>query len=227
MNQYTRHRNTIRLWQLISPSFPVGMFAWSQGLEYAVEAEWISNEEQALQWIQGNLSNNIAYLDTPLLQKMCHAWRVQDNQSIEYWSHFLLAARESSELVNEDVQLGRALAKVLIELNIDEAQRWLEFESLNYLMMFSLAVTHWHIPTDEAVRGYLWGWAENQVIAAIKLVPLGHLAGQRVLSALIDSIEVAARKSKKIDSEQIGKSFPMIGIGSAKHETQYTRLFRS
>ena len=217
----------VRLWQLISPSLPVGMFAWSQGLEYAVEARWVRNADQVRQWIEAQLVDNVGCLDAPLLLRFASAWQAQDQAALEYWSQFLYAAREASELNTEDQQLGRALGRVLVELGIDRAGEWVQYDRVSYLLLFSLAVRHWQIPLPQALMAYLWGWTENQVMAAIKLVPLGHMAGQRILSGLVETIQRVAGRAPRLDDTQIGQSWPGFGIACARHETQYSRLFRS
>ena len=217
----------IRLWQLISPSLPVGMFAWSQGLEYAVEARWVRDADQVQQWIEAQLVDNVGCLDAPLLLRFASAWQAQDQAALEYWSQFLYAAREASELNTEDQQLGRALGRVLVELGIGRAGEWVQYDRVSYLLLFSLAVSHWQIPLPQALMAYLWGWTENQVMAAIKLVPLGHMAGQRMLSGLVETIQRVAARAPQLDDTQIGRSWPGFGIACARHETQYSRLFRS
>ncbi len=217
----------IRLWQLISPSLPVGMFAWSQGLEYAVDARWLRDEEQVRQWLEAQLVHNIGCLDAPLLLRFASAWQSGDDAALESWSQFLYAAREASELNTEDRQLGHALGRVLVELEVDRAEAWLEYELASYLLFYSLAVTHWQIPLQQALAAYLWSWAENQVMAAIKLVPLGHMAGQRMLSCLLETIRSVAADAGQIADAEMGMSWPAFGIACARHETQYSRLFRS
>ncbi len=98
-----------------------------------------------------------------------------------------------------------------------------------FATLFSLGCTHWHVGVDQCVWGYLWSWAENQVLAAVKAVPLGQSAGQRMLDGLIaqDPASRAERGGARMSDERIGSAAPMHLIASAAHETQYTRLFRS
>lgn len=218
---------SLRLWQLISPALPVGAFAYSQGLEYAVEEGWVHDEKSTQQWISGLLSHSMSALDIPVLARLFKAWQQNDLSSVMYWNHYLQASRESSELLTEDRQVGSALKQLLHDLNIHKATDWPETPKPSFATMFSLAASHWTVTLNEACQGYLWSWSENQVAAAIKLVPLGQTAGQRILSSIIEDIPQAVETGLALADDEIGAAAQGLGIASALHETQYTRLFRS
>ncbi len=215
----------LRLWQLISPSLPIGSFAYSQGLEYAVDCGWVTDEQQTYEWIRGQIDNTLSSLDIPVMQRMYQAWQSENFEEVLYWNQWLLAARESKELYDEDIQLGQALHRVLkgldIMLPIDDDIEW------TYSSIFSFAAMNWNIPFADAANGFLWAWSENQVAAAIKLVPLGQTSGQKVLSKILSDIPVAIEKALTLSEEDIGLLAPGVAIASALHETQYSRLFRS
>mgnify|MGYP002620956916 CR=1 FL=1 len=217
----------LRLWQLISPALPVGAYAYSQGQETAVAAGWIDDEAGALDWIGGLAEHSVARLDLPVLQRLYGAWQAENDAQLLHWSRFLLASRESSEIRAEDQHLGRALARLLVDLDVTQAEAWRQHPALNYPLMFSLAAVHWHIELRQCLAGYLWAWCENQVAAAIKLVPLGQTAGQRLLSTLIEKIPAWVDNAIALDDEAIGVLCPGLAMASARHETQYSRLFRS
>ncbi len=224
----------LRLWQLISPALPVGAYAYSQGLEYAVDQGWVKNEASAQAWITGVASHSVARLDLPVLVRMYSVWsenepgdKKGDKNEIVRWSRFLLASRESAEILAEDRHLGQALAKLLVDLEIEQADEWRQSELSNFPAMFSLAAQQWQVSLDQTLAGYLWAWSENQVAAAIKLVPLGQTAGQRILSHLIEQIPVCVDEAIACEDEEIGVLCPGLAMASAKHETQYSRLFRS
>lgn len=206
---------------------PVGAYAYSQGLEYAVDAGWITDEVSAALWITGVLEHNLASLDVPVLARFYAAWQSDDQVALLYWSRFLQASREAQELVQEDRHLGQALARVLHELGESRAEPWRDTSIASFTAMFALAAVQWEIPLADAARGYLWAWSENQVTAAMKLVPLGQSAGQRLLSEVMPAIETAADRGVSFDDHEIGAVAPGLGIASASHETQYSRLFRS
>jgi len=216
-----------RLWQLMSPALPVGMFSWSAGMEYAVEVGWVANKKHACLWLEEQLDYNLRNLDVPLMVRFYQAWSERDHKSLIKWSEFLFAIRESKESADEDLQLGKTLSRVLIELEIYDAAKWKDYTKLNYFLMYMLACVHWQIELKQAIQAYLWSWAENQVSAAIKLVPLGHLAGQLILSELMPKFDEVVETGMNLQDEQIGTSLPALAIASALHEQQYSRMFRS
>lgn len=217
----------LRLLQLVSPALPVGAYAYSQGLEQAVQAGWVRDEDSARDWIAGVLEHNLGRLDLPLLRRLQQAWQADDPGQVEYWSRYTCAARETAELRSEDRQTGTALARLLADLGIAPARDWIMHPDVNWPVMFALAAVHWRVPLDTAALGYLWAWCENQVAAAIKLVPLGQTAGQRILAHCAVRIPVVGRAAAQCADEDIGQLCAALVIGSAWHETQYSRLFRS
>jgi urease accessory protein len=217
----------LRLLQLVSPALPVGAYAYSQGLEQAVQAGWVQDEASARDWIAGVLEHNLGRLDVPLLLRLQRAWQENDQGQVEYWSRYTCAARETAELRSEDHQTGTALARLLADLGISPARAWATHPDVNWPAMFGLAAAHWRVPPDTAALGYLWAWCENQVAAAIKLVPLGQTAGQRILTHCAARIPAVGRAAAACADEDIGQLAAALVIGSAWHETQYSRLFRS
>ncbi|MBK9130649.1 MAG: urease accessory protein UreE [Gammaproteobacteria bacterium] len=226
----------LALLRLTSSSLPVGSFAYSQGMEYAVEHGWISDEASARAWIAGLLRHSQALQDMPLLLRLCRAWESDDAAEVQRWNARLLAARESRELRAEELNVGTALARLLADLGVARAGMTPSEQvpkttdgmpPLGYLAMFALACVEWKIPPRDAVCGYLWSWCQNQVTAAIKLVPLGQTAGQRILQTLIESIPAVADQAFALEDEDIGFTAPGLALASARHEGQYTRLFLS
>jgi urease accessory protein len=217
----------LRLMQLVSPALPVGAYAYSQGMEHAVDAGWLRDEESLGVWILGLLQHLLARVDVPVLARLYRAWLVSDEESLLYWSAYLRACRESRELQEEDSQMGKALARLLRDLNMAEAAPWVEHPASGFAVLFSLAAARWRVPLPAAAQGYMWSWAENQVAAAIKLVPLGQTAGQRILSRVSAVIPAAVSRGLGLGDEQIGFVAQRLAMGSALHEHQYSRLFRS
>ena len=203
----------LRLWQLISPALPVGAYAYSTGLEYAVDCGWITDEATASDWITGQLQHNLSALDVPVLKRLYQAWQANDVASAEHWSRFLLASRESGEL--------------LPELDIEEAREWQDTNHSSFAALFTLAAARWGVPLTDTAQGYLWAWCENQVAAAIKLIPLGQTAGQRILSTITQQVPAAVNHGLPLDDEDIGAIAPGVALASTRHETQYSRMFRS
>jgi urease accessory protein len=217
----------LRLWQLISPALPVGAYSYSQGLETAVDKGWLRSEQGALDWILGQLRHMPGALDLPVLLRMHKGWSDNDIESLQYWNRWLLAARETAELLAEDCQMGGSLLRLLPALGVGRARAWNADERCSFALMFALASVEWGISARDAAAGYAWAWCENQVAAAVKLIPLGQTAGQRTLLALAGEIPEIAASAASMEDDDIGQVTPAIAIASALHETQYTRLFRS
>jgi urease accessory protein len=216
----------VRLLHLVSPALPVGAYAYSQGLEYANHAGWVDEEATTLAWLEGLAEFGVGTLDLPILKRLHAAWSAADERAVRHWNAQLLAARETSELRAEELHLGRSLARVLMELEIPEAGEWLG-GSAAYATLFGLAAVRWQIETGDALRGYLWSWCENQVLAALKLVPLGQSAGQRLLHRLSAAVPRIIERAAGLADEDIGVGTVSQVQASARHESQYTRLFRS
>ncbi len=217
----------LNLMRLTSPSLPIGAFAYSQGLEHVCDQEWVKDEESTRDWITGLMHTSQANLDLPVLIRLYEAWQSSNLEQIEYWSKFLLASREAKELYDEDHYLGKALSKLLQDLEVPLVNEIIETQYVTYATAFSLAAYIWQINKHDCCCGYLWAWCENQVNAAIKLIPLGQTAGQRILSSFINDIPNLVETAMQLDDDEIGSTAVGLGIASAKHETQYSRLFRS
>lgn len=217
----------LRLLQLASPNLPVGMYSYSQGLESAVEEGWVTNSEQTAEWLSGLLKHCLMQVDLPLAARLYDAWLLEDKLAVERWSAMLLACRESSELRDEDRQTGQALARLLAEMQVEAARPWIRHADTTLAAIFALAAVRWGIPKKQALTGYCWGWLENQVLCAIKLVPLGQVAGQRLLHTLAETIPDIVDESLRLEDQEIGGSVFALALASSRHEMQYSRLFRS
>ena len=217
----------LRLLQLTSPALPVGAYAYSQGLETAVEHGWVTDEAGIEAWITGLLRHPLCHQDVPLFARLYQAWVDRDTARVAHWNAWLHASREAAELQREDQHLGTALARLLAELDLNEATHWRTASRVCFATLFSLAAARWGIELETAVQGYLWAWAENQVMAAAKLLPLGQTASQRLLSRSQPAMVAAARRGLALSDTEIGCAAPGLGLASALHETQYSRLFRS
>jgi urease accessory protein len=226
MNSF-RQEELLRLMQLSSPMLPVGAYAYSQGLEYAVESGWVTDEKSTINWVLGLLNNAHANLDVPVLARLHLGWKNGDSDLVCYWNDYLFASRETSEMQAEERQLAQALCRLLYDLGITVANDWMQYPRRTFLLPFSIGASHWRIPLEDTISGYLWAWSENQVLAAIKLVPLGQTAGQRILSKMIKEIPKVSKAGLSLKDDEVGFSAVGQGIASALHETQYSRLFRS
>lgn len=217
----------MRLMQLTSPSLPVGAFAYSQGLESAVELGVLKDLDSARGWIQNIMHQGLGRLELPIFYRLYQAWDVNDDVQLKALNAQLFAQRETSELHAEDAHMGSALSRLLSSLDMQGTTLWVRGEPLSFTTMFALAAVRWNIDMSQAATGLVWSWMENQVAAAIKLVPLGQTDGQRLIGELLQEIPALVTQSSQLKDDEIGSSLPMLAILSAQHETQYSRLFRS
>jgi urease accessory protein len=214
-----------RLLQLASPTLPVGAYSYSQGLEAAIEAGLVSDAASAQRWIEDVLELSVGAMEAPVLLRLCHAWRERNEQSARYWNEVLLASRESAELRAETVQMGYSLVQLLGGLGeVHDFETW---DEVSFPAAFAFCAVRFGVKSREALIGYLWSWVENQVIAAVKAVPLGQTAGQRILLEFGPRIAGQVQHACSLSDESIGSMAPGLAILSSHHETQYSRLFRS
>lgn len=211
----------LALLRLVSPALPVGGFAYSQGLEYAVDAGWVKTAGDVRGWLQGALENSLARLDVPLLLRLHGA--VGDTEIFGHWNDYALACRETRELRLEDRQMGRALWRLLASM--DEPLP--AIAEPGWLAAFALAARRWGVAPEAACQGLLWSWLENQLAVAAKTVPIGQTDSQRIAAALMPAIVAAVAVGGAVADSDIGGGLPGVALASMLHESQYSRLFRS
>ncbi len=212
--------------RLASPALPIGAYSYSQGLESAVAKGWVADESTARDWIEGLLTLAVARLDLPLLCRLRGALEAHDHAQLVFWSHYLRASREARELADEDRALGTGLLRLLGD------EPWARRAGAadvppSLPLGFAAASLAWGLSEQAGLTAYAWSWLENQVAAAMKTVPLGQSAGQRLLSAMLAPLARAVACAPAIADDDLGALAPGFAIACAHHETQYTRLFRS
>jgi urease accessory protein len=210
---------------LVSPALPIGAFAYSGGLAAAIDLDWVWDEPSLHNWMHGVLTQGLARLDLPLLIRAHQAAESRDAAAFAHWNDTVLAARETAELLAEELHLGKALWRLLRD------QRLMPDMELprepGYVAMFALAASILNVDALSAAHGFAWSWAENQAAVACKTIPLGQTAGQRVLLGLMPEISRVAAAAATVADDDIGGSLPGLAMASCLHETQYSRLFRS
>ena len=214
-----------QLLRLASPALPVGGYSYSQGLEWAVETGWVKSESDAARWIGDLLTGPIGQFDAPLLTQLYAALHTGDNATACALDQRYLASRESRELREETLQMGYSMTSLLQALPEWQGQPVLSLHT--WPARFVEACVRFGQTADATLTAYLFAWIENQVAAAIKLIPLGQSAGQRLLSQLIPKLaDVVAAAPQREFADWVSSS-PALAIAGSQHETQYTRLFRS
>ena len=227
-----------RLLQLCSANLPVGGFSFSQGLEYAVEMGWVNDVDSTLNWVELNLSQSIARTDLAIIKRQYEALLNEDLPVFITWNQHLIACRESNELHLADVAMGKALIRLLKQLDSPDIQQNLDkYESLlnpktmghdvSFVSAFVLIGTLFKLDLTLIQSGYCWTYIDNQVAAATKLVPLGQTQSQNLLFKITEKVDESIQLANALKNDEIGASLPRLAMASAWHETQYTRLFRS
>jgi urease accessory protein len=215
------------LFQLVSPSLPIGAYAYSQGLERALADGTVSGEAEVAGWLECQLRVGLGRWDLPLLLRLHACWAAGDEAGALRWSRFLQAGRETAELLAEDRQQGQALARLLDDLELADGGAWRASPDATLAALFARAAVVWDIPATDCAWAHAWAWADGQIAAAIKLVPLGQTAGQRLLLRLGQSLPAVIEAAGDLDEDDLGGAMPGLAVASARHETQYSRLFRS
>jgi urease accessory protein len=221
----------IRLLHLASPALPVGAYSYSQGLEWAVDSGVVQNEAEAGQWIADALHWSMARWEAPLVGRLVALWGDPEGgaETIATLNDGFLAARETAELRAETVQMGYSCLKVVPELfnGMAPDARLATVREPAFPTVWSCMAAASGASSEDGVAAYLWAWLENQVMGAIKLVPLGQSAGQRLLARLSAEIPVLAREACALPESEWSNVAPGLSLASSRHETQYSRLFRS
>ncbi len=220
----------LQLMWLASPALPVGGFSYSEGLEAAVEAGHVTDESQAATWLRDQLQLSLARSDLAVCAKAFRAWQRDDRAHIAELNDWVTTTRETAEMRQQTQQMGRSLVEWLRNRGVEDAR----VDALKALtpaptwpIAFALAAAQTGAPLREALLSFGFGWAENMVQAALKSVPLGQAAGQRVLAALVEELPAAVDHALALMDSERQAFTPMLAILSAQHETQYSRLFRS
>ncbi|RKP59099.1 urease accessory protein UreF [Pararobbsia silviterrae] len=223
----------VGLLHLASPALPIGAFSYSQGLEAAVETGIVHDGPSAAEWIASGLEHVLAYGELPFLAHQFTRWQSfgeADVEALRVADTQFLASRESAELRQETEQMGWSLAQLCTSLEWGDAARRALLATMRPVAqptVFALAALAHQATLDHTLTAYAFAWAENQIAAALKAVPLGQLAGQRALVAQREPIARAVAHALRVPDDGLVTFAPMLGILSARHESQYSRLFRS
>ena len=173
------------------------------------------------------LDLSLASFEAPVFLRLASAWSANDAGAVARWNEEFVASRETAELRAETLQMGHSLRNLLRDLAVEDSARLDAIEDPAYPTAYAFAVTAWRIDPREALGAYLFGWIENQVMAAIKAVPLGQTQGQRMLGSLAQRIEAIVERAALAGDEELCNFAPGLALASARHETQYSRIFRS
>jgi urease accessory protein len=217
------------LLQLTSPALPIGGFSYSQGLEAAVDAGYVSDESSACAWIAQMLNQSFARCEAVYWCLLYQAWT--EGGHVQALNAEFLASRDSSELVLETTQMGSSLYQLALQLG------WTTLAAPPHAEgALALPTVHSHLCVQQGISlelglaAYTFVLGENLAMAALKTVPLGQVATQRIIHALrplIGDVVKTAQERAASSPARIHSAAPLLSILSARHEQQYSRLFRS
>lgn len=219
----------LRLLQLASPSLPIGTYTYSQGLEASIEAGIVMDENSARTWITESLGV-VADFEAPILWRLLKAFSARDAEAVMYWTERFVAGRDTAEFRAETIQMGYSLGKLVMDLKMADETLLAMLASQPEIPLptaFACAAEGLGVAHEDALLGMLFSLAENQVLVCVKSVPLGQLSGQRLLLALHPAIESASLHARSLQDDELSNWAPGLSLLSMRHETQYSRIYRS
>lgn len=216
------------LLQIASSTLPIGAYSYSEGLEWLVETNQVNSSDSLKNWINQELVYGTIRVESAVMLRIIQGFDSKNYQDLKYWNDWLTAARETEELRQQSWQMGRSLAKLLIDLQ-PEMKDWIEVAGTpcNYAIAFGIAVAYWRIDTNSAILGYLYSWVTNLITAGVKLIPLGQTSGQKLLLSLHPNLIKTSQEILILEDDNLHSCSWGLSFSSMNHETQYTRLFRS
>ncbi|MGE0799868.1 MAG: urease accessory protein UreF [Lautropia sp.] len=217
---------TLRLLQFASPALPIGAYSYSSGLETAIERGLVADDASAQRWIEDQLELVLARFDAPIAAAAHAAAQSGDTAALADLDRLAAASRETVELRLESEQMGRSLMRWAAQVLGDTTPAGGP-ERLALPVAWGFAGARLGLTPDDTVTAQLWGFAENQVMVLLKAMPIGQIRGQRLLQALLPSMERAVATALALPREHWSSAAPGLAIASMRHETQYSRLFRS
>ena len=217
----------LRLQSWLSPALPIGAFSYSHGLEWAVEEGLVRARDQLVAWLDGEIAHGSLFADAAFFAR---AWESDDIREI---ASLAAAMRGSAELALEAETQGRAFLLILREAwpdtRLERVAETLEDGGIAPTppIVAGVAAKICGAPQSPATALYLQSNVANLISAAVRLVPLGQTDGQLATAALETAILVAADHAIACHLDDIGSAVLMVDVATMRHETQYTRLFRS
>lgn len=218
-----------RLMSWLSPAYPVGAYAFSHGLEYAVEAGLVRNRHGASKWIATVMSMGNGYAD---LVFVAAAWDAEPNalKRLTALNELALAFQGTAELHTESAAQGRAFVSVTADAwpcGATETLARLPGEHIAHAVAVGAVARSHGVGRTETLTAWAHAYAANLVSAAVRLIPLGQTDGQRITAELMPVCLAAVERAATTPVDEVSSSTPMVDLASMRHEVQYTRLFRS
>jgi urease accessory protein len=223
-------KELLDLMSWLSPSFPVGSFSYSHGLEYAAEKGLIHDRITAEQWIATILNKGSGHSDSILFLETHRAVRAGDKERFEKVSELATAMRSTSELAHESKSQALAFQKAISSAwDKPDFEEWMSCLPPDFSYPISVATicALSNIEESYSLMAYLHAFMTNLVSAAVRLIPLGQSDGQKIIASLSQILSENLAIILDFPINNIGSAALRVDWTSMKHETQYTRLFRS
>jgi urease accessory protein len=224
------HAALYRLMIWLSPAYPVGAFAYSSGIEWAVEAGDVSDSETLRAWLESMLNLGAGFNDAILFTHMHRATSAGDDAKVAEIAELATALVPSRERFEETTRLGRAFVDVTQAAWPCRALAHLQDiwpGAIAYPVAVATACAGHDVPLAPALHAFLTAGVANWISAGVRLIPLGHTESQRLLQMLEPAIAATAQRALAAGLDDLGSATFRADLAGIHHETQYTRLFRS
>lgn len=218
----TNAAQLLALLTLSSTTLPVGAYCYSQGVESAIDLGMIHDENSSIAYFEEVLDISLLRFELPLLKRLMQSY--QDETTFHTWADMYRASRESKELLAESRQLAFSLNAWIR----DVLERPVQVKKhLGFVPVYAHLSASLQLNIQDVLTAYTFTVLENQVLAAVKTVPLGQMSGQRILWHLQQRVPAVVQQALVLQDHQLSSVLPHYAMLSMRHETQYSRLFRS
>ena len=218
----TNAAHLLKLLTLSSTALPVGAYCYSQGVETAIEQGLIQDETSSIAYFEEVLEMLLVRFELPILKRLMQSH--DDDEQFEHWASRYRASRESRELLAESQQLAFSLnawIKDVLKMPVTVKKQ------MGFVPVYAQLCGRLQLNEADVLTAYTFTVLENQVLGAVKTVPLGQMSGQRILWHLHALVPQAIEKALLLEDVQLSSALPNYAMLSMAHETQYSRLFRS
>ena len=209
---------------------PVGAYAYSQGLEYAIDSGALQTMEDVRAWVSDALVCGLGEYELPILARLIQAFSREDEEAVRHWNEEYVAGLDTSESVLESRQMAYSLLELAKALDWGCLSRVSAIPGatpLALVTVYAAVIDDARLSMREALTTFAWSWVENQITAAVKAIPAGQMAGQRALLAVAAEIPKTIERAIALDEEGITNVNFGLAIARCQHESMYARLFRS
>lgn len=218
----TNAAQLLKLLTLSSTALPVGAYCYSQGVESAIQVGLIQDEASSKAYFEEVLEMLLVRFELPMLQRLMQSYA--DTEQFDQWANVYRASRESKEFLAESQQLAFSLnawIKDVLQIPVEVKKQF------GFVPVYAQLCGRLELELVDVLTAYTFTVLENQVLAAVKTVPLGQIAGQRILWHVHGLIPDAIQRAMQLQDHDMSSALPNYAMLSMQHETQYSRLFRS